>query len=432
MKVPLLKSQSEFLQHPAKFLAFVGGIGSGKTKAGSYYSILRMTKYPKALHFIGANSYGQLLDSTLASLFATCEELNLPYSFNQNHGLLKVGTGFALCKSMDLYDLHRGIEIGSFWLDEARDLKKEAFQMMMGRLRDKRAKKLEGRITTTANGYDWIYDYFDPRGQSNTEEFSVIRTTSYENNYLPQGYIDSIKSNYSTELFKQEVMGEFIDIQQGQAYYNFSQANIKDENPFAEPGEKLSRYLPICVAMDFNLNPMAWTLGQQRGKEFYWFDEIVLPHSNTPEATRTLIEKTRYHKPGLIICGDATGKARQRAAAGQSDYDIIMAELTKQQIKFINKTPESNPLVKDRVNTMNALLKDMEGNIHFWVHSQCKNLKKDLERVAWKETTGEQVTLDQTKDPSLTHSSDGVGYFCHSLGGLKFDNRPSTLKVIWR
>lgn len=209
-RVELLPHQWKFMRSEKRFAALIGGVGSGKSHIGSLYIIKRVMEYPKALHFIGANTYAQLRDATLKTMFRNLEAMDIKYMFNQTAGLLEFCNGTVLCKSMENYDAIRGIEIATFLLDEARDTKREAFDMMMGRLRDSNAKTLEGRLTTSPAGYNWIYDYFHKDGEKNNDQFEIINATSYDNIFLPDGYLDSIKSMYSDSFYEQEILGQFV------------------------------------------------------------------------------------------------------------------------------------------------------------------------------------------------------------------------------
>lgn len=231
-QINLLSHQYRFLRSKAKFCALIGGIGSGKTFAGSTFILESVIESPEALHFIGANTYSQLQQATLVAMFNLLDTQGIEYTFNKVDGILRFCGGTVLCKSMDNFEMHRGIEIGSFWLDESRDLKQAAFDMMMGRLRDRRAKRLRGRITSSPSGRNWIYDYFHKSGEKNNPDFELIHATSFDNTYLPDGYIDSIKSMYSDEFYQQEILGEFISGGRGMI---FPWAAAHNYPPFVEP-----------------------------------------------------------------------------------------------------------------------------------------------------------------------------------------------------
>lgn len=285
---------------------------------------------------------------------------------------------------------------------------------------------------STPNGFDSFYDLATKAMHDDTGEWFFMEAPSSCNPLISAQEVANMKRNMTEKQFLQEVMAQFIDLNSGKAYYNFSSNNLVDLNPFVKNGEEWSPHLPIAVAMDFNVNPMAWTLGQERNKQFYWGDEITLADSNTPEAAEHLVEKVRNHKPGVIIIGDSAGKSRSTKSTGQSDYDLIATALKKAGIKFDNQTPEASPGVKDRVNTFNNLLKDGQGVAHCWINRKCKTLIKDCERVSLRENSSGVFALDKRKDASLTHASDGVGYYMYARAAVIFDSRPVSVGVIHR
>lgn len=401
MIVKLLPHQDDFLATAKRFAALVGGIGSGKTFTLSHYVINRVIKYPKALHFVGANSYSQLKNSTLSSILTTLSDLEIPYSMNWSHGMLEFAKGRVLCKSMDNFNMLRGIEVGSFIIDEARDLKKEAFDMMMGRLRDKNVgKDLQGRIVTSPAGHNWIFDYFHPNGEFHSKDFHLIQTNSMSNKHLPDGYIDSIKQQYSDKFYEQEILGEFVNLTSGKVYYSFDRnINVKETKKL--PGT-------IYVGMDFNVDPMTAVVGQMIDGNFHVHDEIYLNNSNTFEMCDAL---KRRGYGGSRIIPDSTGKARK--TSGKSDHIIL-----KEAGYHVEYSP--NPLVFDRVNNINRLL----SNGRLIINPRCKKLINDLEKVTWKDNK-----LDQSTDKMLTHISDALGYACWKL--LPIKERVKTQGIIF-
>ncbi|MEM4380470.1 MAG: hypothetical protein QXL01_07315, partial [Thermoplasmatales archaeon] len=229
---------------------------------------------------------------------------------------------------------------------------------------------------------------------------------------------ERLKNEMSEPVFAQEILAEFRDLTRGKVYLNFSKENIVKENPFAAQVE-VAKYLPIIVSMDFNLNPMCWVLGQFYKKTFYFFKEFYLENSNTQDASIKLIEylnKLRERKliqaePNLIITGDPAGKAGQRAAAGQSDYDIVLNYLRTHRYSYDFRVPDSHPAVKDRVNAVNAALKNFNGEKKLFIHESMLKTIKDFERVVWKSN---QSMIDKT-NPQLTHLSDAIGYCVSEL-----------------
>lgn len=288
---------------------------------------------------------------------------------------------------------------------------------------------------STPNGYDWFYD-LAMFARNNENEWTYIHAPSSECPWWAEEELSSARSTMTEMEYRQEILAEFVEFSELKVYLNHGEHNQKKGCPFA-----LGKYhpmLPVFVAMDFNINPMAWTLGQKKLQQAHFFDELWLRNTTTQEAATVLVDKYLSlklhpnHKKdiGIILVGDATSKSRQRGA-GESDYDIVENALSYHGIKWSNITPSSNPLVKDRINIMNVRLKDANGNVAItYDPEKCYRLGRDFERVRWKSGSGALI-LDQYKDPDLTHSSDGVGYLISAtdsvseekVGGLYVSRR---------
>ena len=67
----------------------------------------------------------------------------------------------------------------------------------------------------------------------------------------------------------------------------------------------------------------------------------------------------------------------------------------------------SNPLVSERVNLVNAKLRNAEGQVALVMDPRCRELIKDFEQVAYKAGSG---VVDKDRDPKRTHLSDALGY----------------------
>jgi hypothetical protein len=77
---------------------------------------------------------------------------------------------------------------------------------------------------------------------------------------------------------------------------------------------------------------------------------------------------------------------------------------------------EQNPLVRDRINAVNAQLRNALQQHHLFIDPCCEHLIEDLERVTWKPGT---AIPDPGTDRMLTHISDALGYFIESEAGGK-------------
>lgn len=167
----------------------------------------------------------------------------------------------------------------------------------------------------------------------------------------------------------------------------------------------------ILVGSDFNVTPMAWVLFHLRKGCLEAFDEIYLRDTNTQRTLDTL--HARYgatHKGGWRFIGDASSSAR-KTAASHSDYVQI-----KNDKRFKNATteyPTSNPPVRDRIASCNALLCNSLGESRLFFDPCCRNTIMDVAMRGLDEFGMPQ------NGPNMGHASDAVGYVVHRLFPLR-------------
>ncbi len=228
IELRLLPSQYEFVGSDYVHTAFVGGLGSGKTYCGAIKLILRALAPQNwaAKGYIGANTYKQLYQATLSTLFQVMDEFGIWYKFKVATSELWIEDRPApiLCYSLENYNALRGIELGFAWLDETSRTKEDAFRVVVGRLRH-RGADLSLDITTTPDGFNWLYDRFVTDLEDNPELCdlrTLIHASTYENYHLPDQYFYNLEATFDALMLRQEVDGEFINIFGGRCYRTFS------------------------------------------------------------------------------------------------------------------------------------------------------------------------------------------------------------------
>jgi hypothetical protein len=76
--------------------------------------------------------------------------------------------------------------------------------------------------------------------------------------------------------------------------------------------------------------------------------------------------------------------------------------------------------VKDRVNCVNALLRNQAGDRRLFVDPGCKELILDLERVHWKsDPHGNALVEIDKSDTNRSHLSDALGYMIAKEFGMR-------------
>lgn len=287
---------------------------------------------------------------------------------------------------------------------------------------------------STPNGFDHFYDM--AQAAAANADWTLFTAPSTANPLFTQAEADAAMGSMSEPQYAQEILAEFRSLLAGKVYFAFSDANKTDQCPFATG--KYSPYHPVILGPDFNVNPMSWSMSQHVYEKWWYFDEVRLTDSNTIEAAKELRDKLiimkengwRAPDPCILICGDASGKARS-TKSNESDYDILKGTLKEAGLSYRDITPEANPSIKDRVNAMNAQLKNAKGEANMFCHpTGAKWLIHDFERVLWK--NGSDFTLDAGKEKMLTHMSDGAGYPVAELTPVKSVRTVGKTKIIAR
>lgn len=425
------REQLAFHSSNARYRVASWGRQSGKSTACLNDLLKRAWENPGTVYWYVSPTFDQARTQyrRLVSMLMSCPELMRKK--NQTELRVKlINHSEIVFKSGEVGENLRGATLHGAVIDEVRDQSPELWPMLIRPMLT--TTKGWAAFVSTPRGFDAFYDLAE---RARTEkDWAFFSAPSTCNPLFTEEEFEAAKREMSEAEFAQEILAEFRDLHSGSAYVNFGEENLKDENPWAPSGSLVQPWQSVIVALDFNLSPMAWTLGQQFGESTYWFDELWLKKSHTQEAALELVARLKRlnikANPQVILIGDATGHAGQRAAAGKSDYAILEEILSSAGISYENRTPDSNPAVRDRVNIVNARLKAADGTRHLFVNSKtCPNLKRDLQRVSWK--PGGSHTLDQTSNPDLTHSSDGVGYVLCVLTRL-FQAPPGRLHMIRR
>jgi phage terminase large subunit len=412
----------------ARFKGYSGPVGSGKSYALVYEALFLSRINPGLLGLVGAPTYRMLQDSTQRTFFEVLEAEGIDYTFNKQRNHLRfTSTGSeVIFRTMEAPERLRGVNLAWFALDELTYTREDAWTRVLGRLRHPDARRLCGCAVWTPKGYDWVHQRFV---EQQHPDYYLVQASPKENTHLPPDFYDQLKEAYAERFFRQEALGEYLDVYGGNAYYGFSEENVREVD--YDPN------LPLCWALDFNVDPMCsvicqieefkhrpWYPSNPRTKVLRVLDEIVLPDSNTEAAVQEFVRRTSdlrgFPWPiPLTIYGDASGNSRTTKSA-RTDYQLLEEFFRHQpgyKIAMLKNT--ANPAVRDRVNTVNGMLKSASGTRNIVIHPRCKELLKDLRQVKWhRDSSGNPTGELDKSDPSRTHLSDALSYLVAKEWGL--------------
>ena len=388
MDIKLLKPQYEYLTCTDPIAFFLGGIGTGKTLTLAHLVLKHAIEYPESNILLTANTYQQLMSATVPALIGVLEETGVSYKATLSGAKkrIEINGVTVFLYSLEKYDNIRGLEVGFLGVDEACYSSSEAINVVLGRLRCKKGA-LQARFVSSPNGFNFVYDFI------NDNECKVIKMKTKENKHLPKQYIKSLEDLYGkgSRLYDQECNAEFVNLQEDAVYYAFDRERHVKET-------KYNPKYPIYVGQDFNIGNMSSIFVQYYDDKFHVFQEVKLEGENANTFDTGLMLTETLPEANKRIVADSTGKARKTSAkSGQSDIQIL-------KDMGLNVLPFSNPLIKDRWNSVNKQLFINQ----IQIDPSCKDLIKEFETLTHKQKEGDVV-----------HLSVGLGYVIWKLAPIK-------------
>ncbi len=240
-------------------------------------------------------------------------------------------------------------------------------------------------------GLNHYKDLADYAGSGSDADWGLYRWNS--SGILPAAEIEAARRVMDPRTFRQEFEASF-EGSTGRAYYAYNSKRHEDSSI------SVNKRLKLFVCCDFNVGLSVWEVVQADKGRVQVVDEIALRDTNTLEMGRLVLSKYGSHTEGIAVYGDSAGM--NRSTAGKSDYAILYELGFRDQ-----RIGRANPPVRDRVNSVNALLENADGEARLFHHPRCAHLKKDLETVEWLSSGG---GLDKSNS-ERTHATDALGYF---------------------
>lgn len=398
-----LPSQFDFHNCPARFKGFSGPVGSGKSQALCHEAIRLSYINHGRMGLLGAPTYPMLRSATQATLLEILESNHIPFDFYKAENMLVMTEtrSRVLFRPVDEIERLRGTNLAWFGIDELTYSHEEAWLRLEARLRDGKASRLCGFAVWTPKGYDWVYRRFVSGTRNNN--YQTIFAKPKENRFLAPDYYEHLQSSYDQQFYKQEVLGEYLNITAGLVYSSFSRpAHVatleRDPNT------------PVLWTLDFNVNPMCSLIAQKSGPILKVLDEIVLQHGTTVQACQEFLRRIPGQRAEIIVYGDASGYAEK--TSGLSDYEMVqdfMADHANLRVSY--RAQKANPSVRQRINLTNGKLRSASGNIELLIDPKCKELIMDFEQVCFKQ---DRYEIDKERDRNRTHLSDALGYLLWS------------------
>jgi len=311
-------------------------------------------------------------------------------------------------------DSLRGEGLDFVVLDEAADLKPDLWTYSLRpSLADRQGRAL---FIGTPKGRNHLFNYFE-LAQSHPDDWAAFQFSTEEGGIVTKSELESAGRAMDANIFRQEFQAQFTAIGSYRAYLSFDrELNIRETR--FEPSQ------PLIWSLDFNIDPMCMLLMQRIGGDVFVLEEIaVRSHANTTEeACRIFVQRAAPYMQitgrtsGALevhIYGDASGHQR-RTAATATDWNLIRQFFAMHTgaIQISCRQATVNPRVRDRINCVNARLRNHFGQPQLFISPGCKELIRDLEEVCFTtDSTGAPTNELNKSDRHRTHLSDALGYY---------------------
>mgnify|MGYP003670980556 CR=1 FL=1 len=402
MLLALTKPQEDFVFSEVRFPAIIGGLGSGKTKAGTARLILLMLadKGTNAAYYMP--TYDLLRLRAFTGLEEELQALGVGYESNRSDYSIKViGYGMIILRSYDNPERIVAYEVAHSIVDELDTLAKSKAELVWRKITERNRQKCNhpqgntvGCVTTPDQGFNgFIYKRWFKNATVNTE---VIKAPTASNPFLPDGYIDQIRENYDATLADLYLNGEIVSLTQNKVYHFFDRDHHHTDRVLWSDDDH------IMIGVDFNIGGCCAIVSIIEDGNPVTVDEFI-----SHDTRDFCIKLSTYRKEGrkITVYPDASGQS-QRTNASRSDIDII------RDSGYFVDCPRANPPIRDRVNSVNGLLSHNNWLINT---KNCPNLAEALEAQGYD---GRGVPEKYNEHPAIDDWVDAAGYFINRRWSL--------------
>ena len=231
-RVKLHKGQTRVWKSKAKYVAMLAGTGSGKTWVGPIWLYREIQQHPTGSFLVVSPTYQMfqriVLPETLKFMDAVAKG---EYRSGERTYYLPTGGKIYFGSADNPFSLE-GVHVYAAWMDEAGQMKREAWDVVLRRVGFHNGRVL---ITTTPYNLGWLKTEFYDRWKAGDKDYDVIQFASIENPYYPREEFERAKATMPDWKFKMFYLGEFTK-PEGLVYEDFDSSK-HIVNPFPIPPE---------------------------------------------------------------------------------------------------------------------------------------------------------------------------------------------------
>lgn len=248
-------------------------------------------------------------------------------------------------------------------------------------------KGLKGSGTYTSGYRSWVIPITDERVVLPNKELRI----------------QNAMATLSKTAFDQEYLVSFSSAQ-GLVYSSYS-----TNDSVSLRG--LDKDKALFIGLDLNVAFMCAVVGQRFVnkdgiEELHIVDEVVQYDTTTEKMAQEINRRYQQWKGKIFVYPDASGAAR-KTSSSQTDHLIL------QNAGLVVKSEKANPLIVDRVNTVNSLFQTADGRRRLFVNNNCTTLIRSLTSQLYDKKTNQPEKGSGHSD--LSGPVDSLGYLVCGL-----------------
>lgn len=399
LRIQMTQPQADFYQLTEKYPAFVGGFGTGKTETLANCAIRDALESSSALIALYEPTYDLVRLILAPRMEEKLTDMGIRYKYNKQENIIYTSSG--QCGDFVLRTLENpariiGYESYRAHVDEIDTLKKDQAKLAWQKIIARNRQRPEGiekpfnRVSayTTPEGYRFVYDTW---GRNPKPGYVMIQAATYTNPFLPDDYVQTLRESYPPALIDAYIEGKFTNLTTGSVYPDFSRT-LNHTNDTMQAGE------PVLIGMDFNRLHMSAVVYVMRDGWPVAVDEVT-DGRDTPWMADLIVERYKRKGHAVQIFPDASGQNSSSKNASESDLSIL------KKAGLAVRVNSTNPAIADRVNAVNALILNGQGERRLKVNThRCPHLTDGLEQQAYDKNGMPD------KSSGIDHVIDAAGY----------------------
>lgn len=412
IEITTLPHQDDFIFSEEPHVAIIGGLGCGKTEAGTLRLLKLLLEDNEADLFYGLPTYDLLRLRAIPGMEDVLNKAGMKYTTNKSASEIRVdGYGKIIFRSYDNPERIIAFEVAHGILDEIDVQNKEKASLIWRKVTERIRQKTSfmtthskvntlAIATTPDQGLSgFVYDRWV---KNKKKGYELIKASTYDNPFLPDGYTDQILANYDPILADLYLRGEFVSLTQNKQFWAFNREKHHSDMTLL-PDDTLVNY-----AIDFNVGGTCFVFFKRDGNKL-----IAVAESYGVNTQDALLKIDNMSKAQKIAFPDASGGNESANA------DMTSLGLIRERGHRIN-APKANPSVRSSINAVNNLLSKDRLLVNTL---QCPLLTEALEALGYDDKNRPEKF---NTHPSLDDWGDLTRYICNRLYPVR---RPTQIKA---